>query len=127
MTEERLKQYIEDRRTKCDAESYLVPEGYFDSLCDRVMSQLPDQQTARHRRLIPRKWRMAIAAVMVGVVAGSTFLFLSQNSNDVSTVGIVELEAMDEDGYYYDEDYVDEAMEYAVVNNHEIVAYLADN
>ena len=43
---------------------YRVPEGYFDTLPDRVMSQI----TKRKKRHEP--WRWAIAAVLACCVAG---------------------------------------------------------
>lgn len=129
MTEERLKQYIEGQRAgKSQQSPFKVPEGYFDSLCDRVMSQLPEQESqkkAKTVRLIPRLWRYSAAAVVViGMIVGTALLVPSSKNEEKIQLANNEEET---DIFYalgYDETYLNEALDYAMVDNEEIEAYL---
>ena len=74
MTEERLKHYIEEKRQGKSHEVFKVPEGYFDNLCDRVMSQLPEKQVHTRRVSMLRVWRYAAVAVIGALICTSVLL-----------------------------------------------------
>lgn len=127
MTEDKLKQYIEERRQGKACEPFRVPEGYFDNLCDRVMSQLPEQQVRTKRISMVRVWRYVAVAVVGALVCTSVLLVpqLRQSEKPLTYAGTEELFEVDQ--AYYDEDYLVDAMEYAGIDNNEIALYLTEN
>lgn len=136
MTEEKLKQYIKGQRAEGTTENpFKVPEGYFDTLCSRVMAQLPEEQAkqvpmhkeaqkAVKRTLIPRVWKYA-AVVAVGAIVSLSVLIpnLSQKENP-QLASSEELGQAEQE--YYDEQYAFDALEYAMVDNNEIALYLTE-
>lgn len=94
---------------------FRTPDGYFDSLADRIISRLPEekeQKPARIRRLQP--W--LYAAAFVGVVALSATLFLSHSDNSIKSNEFL--------GASYNDTYFDDAADYAMVDNQDIYASL---
>lgn len=124
MTEEKLKQYIEDKRSVGASDPFKVPEGYFDSFCDRVMSQLPEQQQTIRRTLIPRVWRYAAAAVVVGLIASVAVLVpqFKQGQEDMQLASNHV-----ESDMSLDEEYFNEVLDYSMLNNNDIAYYLTEN
>ncbi|MCQ2223004.1 MAG: hypothetical protein MJZ35_04345 [Bacteroidaceae bacterium] len=124
MTEEKLKQYIEDKRPAGASDPFKVPEGYFDSFCDRVMSQLPEQQQTIRRTLIPRVWRYAAAAVVVGLIASVAVLVpqFKQGQEDMQLASNHV-----ESDMSLDEEYFNEVLDYSMLNNNDIAYYLTEN
>ena len=105
---------------------FRVPEGYFDSLTERVMTQLPErdmtQQPARKpksRIVALRHWFYAAACIDVMAVMGITYYF--HQTEPIQQVATNEISAPAPDNSY-----VDEAADYAMLDNVEIYAYLAD-
>lgn len=123
MTEDKLKQYMESRGHKASHDSFKVPEGYFDTLCDRVMQQLPEKKPIR-RTLIPWIWQYAAVAV-VGVIVCATLViphFRQESDDKVAKANVVqEIEQA-----YYDDEYISDALDYAMVDNNEIALYLTE-
>lgn len=127
MTEEKLKQYMEGNgRTQGGSNPFKVPEGYFDTLCDRVMAQLPEQQKPIRRTLIPRLWRYA-AVLVVGVVGSACLLIPHLKGGQDNQLAQTDVVEDSEVGYYYDDDYFSDALDYAMVDNNEIAMYLTEN
>ncbi|MCD7720803.1 MAG: hypothetical protein LUI09_01080 [Prevotellaceae bacterium] len=93
---------------------FRVPEGYFDSLTDRVMSQLP----ARKRNVFSLRyvWRYA-AVLLVAFGVGLTFLLHSRHEQRLAESDI-ELE--------YQEDYIDDVFDYAMISSSDIELYLTE-
>ena len=109
---------------------FRVPEGYFDQLADRVMAQLPerDQQAEqislsdRHpksRLVALRPWFYAAACTIAVVVMGVTFL--SHDSAEEQPLASTSTTTNTESQY------IDDAADYAMLDNAEIYAYLAEN
>ena len=95
---------------------FRVPEGYFDQLSARVMEQLPERQ--RKSRLVQlRPWYYAAACVAAVAVMGLTFHFHA-GTGQSSAVAYAETNT--------DNTYIDEAADYAMLDNNEIYACLAD-
>jgi len=123
MTNEEL--YLQEKVGK--GTPFRVPEGYFEQLTSQVMSQLPDkpshddvQAGTRAKVVMLRRWLYAAACVAAIVVLSLTFAFNNrQDAADqrplTATVSAV------------DNDYMDEAVDYAMIDNAEIYAYLAEN
>ena len=96
---------------------FTVPEGYFDQLTSQVMSQLPERrQESRVVQL--RKWFYAAACVAAVAVMGLTFHF-HQQAEDQAVVASVDTNI--------ENSYIDEVADYAMLDNSEIYAYLAEN
>lgn len=111
---------------------FRVPDGYFDQLTERVMSQLPErEQTAeqvslsapRHKsRLVAlRPWLYAAACMVAVAFMGVAFYFHQvkeeQTLADANVVNTTNTESQ----------YIDEYADYAMLDNAEIYAYLADS
>ena len=127
MTEEKLKQYIEGKRSQGMTDPFKVPEGYFDTLCDRVMSQLPEQQQTIRRTLIPRAWRYAAAAIVVGAVACAGVLVPQFKRGQDTTQLASNNEILDIESLMQDEDYFNDVLDYSMLDNNDIAYYLTEN
>lgn len=112
-------------REKCGSGNpFKTPDGYFERFTAELMSKIPD--TEHENKVIkmrPRKhslrwaWCSAAAAVCGIVMLGT---YLAHPSRPAA-----------EPAYYADDDaaesiYIDEALDYAMVTNHEIVLYLSE-
>ncbi len=126
MTEERLKQYIEGKRPTGATDPFKVPEGYFDTFCDRVMGQLPEPQQTIRRTLIPRLWRYAAAALVVGAVVCAGVLAPGfRKSDDVQLAS--NLMEEERERMSLDEEYFNDVLDYSMVSNNDIAYYLTEN
>lgn len=96
---------------------FRVPEGYFDQLAEQVMSQLPERRR-KSRLLILRPMYLAAASVVAAVVLGLTIHF-QQPVEEQAVAVSMETNA--------DNSYIDEVADYAMLDNSEIYACLADN
>lgn len=113
---------------------FRVPEGYFDQLTERVMSQLPErEQQAEHIPLTERRsksrwvalrpWLYAAACTVAAVVMGITFYshesaeeqHLASTTNTTTTAPNTESQ------------YIDDAADYVMLDNAEIYACLAES
>ncbi len=108
---------------------FCVPDGYFEGFTGRLMSRLPEQEkkplsltkkqpeTARIRpMLFTRVWRYA-AVLLVAVGVGLTFLFTNAEKDSLA-----EGDATEE----YQEDYINDALDYALIGNTNIEIYLTE-
>jgi hypothetical protein len=102
-----------DRKMK--ANPFRVPEGYFEQLPSQVMSKLPDR-TVRARRAPLRRLLYAAASVVVALVIGATAYFQLQSHDEQDLTASAETYT-----------YMDEAADYAMLDNIEIYACLAEN
>lgn len=105
---------------------FTTPEGYFEHLTERVMSRLPDvepvaeeipiSRTGTLRRLRP--W--LYAACLCGVIAGGALYLNRSTTPDMPQQDVAVAANSDADTY------VDDAANYAMVDNQDIYVYLAD-
>ena len=115
MTNEDL--YLNNRMGKKNP--FTVPEGYFSQLAGNIMAQLPEkQQPTIFRRLRP--WLYAAACICVAVFSVTLYLNSEKSSPEQQPVAAIEQQI---DNYYNDY-YMDEEADYAMVDNQEIYAYL---
>ena len=115
-------------------ESFRVPDGYFDNLAARVMEQLPEQehtavtesmssQEPRAKVVRPvfgRRLRtmFAAAACLAAIVFGATLFFNDKEQQD--PMSAVAFNGPSDDSYTY----MDEAADYAMMDNQDIYACL---
>lgn len=102
---------LEDYNRK---EPFKVPEGYFESLSSRVMDNLPEQKTV----IIPQKqgfrYLFYAAAIFIGFIVCSGLLYTYSDSEEVRDMAI------------QDSIYMDEMMNYTMMDYFTIHQYLTD-
>jgi len=104
---------------------FTVPEGYFEQLTGTIMSKLPDatdtpvtakpepvRQPALIRRLRP--W-VAAACICGAIICAAAYLY-SSNTTSANQEELADAT--------YSDAYIDEAADYAMVDNQDIYAYL---
>lgn len=95
---------------------FRVPEGYFENFNERLLARLPQQQQPRKVvRLMPRVWRYA-AAIVVVLGVGSALYF----NHKTTTPSYAYNEEAAQEEYY------NQVLDYAMVDNMEIAAYLTE-
>ena len=97
------------RETVGTRNAFRVPEGYFEQFTAQVMEQLPEQQKARTTMLRP--WLYAAACTVVAVLMGFTYYWHQNTADDMMA----------------DSNYYEEVADYAMIDNIDIYACLADN
>ncbi|MDO4171484.1 MAG: hypothetical protein Q4E63_07710 [Prevotellaceae bacterium] len=107
-----------------DHGAYRVPEGYFDSLNRRVMDALPDgeRQTPRGLRLwLTTKARYAAAACIAAaaMLAGTAVYYAHDGAEQETVTAAIQQETMTDD-------YVQECMDYAMVDGNDLYSYLSE-
>ncbi len=90
---------------------FRVPEGYFDTLPEKVMNRLPRKRRTSHLWL---KW--SVAAILAGCVGLATFKIV-ESPSETATLAT-------QDGL--NEEYIEEALDYSMINNLEIATYLTE-
>ena len=106
------EKYLEERLAKRNP--FLVPEGYFNSFAEQVMEQLPERRQ-KARRVLLRPWMYAAACLLVAVF--SVAVYFSRINTDTPEMPQMAVS----------ESYIDEAADYAMIDNAEIYACLAEN
>ncbi len=116
------EQYLSKRVGKPNG--FKVPEGYFQQLTSQVMSAIPEQTAAEQQpvaktlQLTPRRrWWMSVAACIVAVLFSATVYMWQQDVADESSALATAAVS---------DSYIDEATDYAMLDNIEIYSYLAD-
>ena len=104
----------------------LTPEGYFESFTDKLMQRLPEQQVAAKPRFsLFRFVRYAAAAVVAAVCIGTgTFIYTRQTlptQDSIEAANALTAQYDDES-----DDYLDEAIDYELINNSELAYYLTE-
>ena len=97
------------RETVGTRNAFRVPKGYFEQFTAQVMEQLPEQQKARTTMLRP--WLYAAACSVVAVLMGVTYYWHQNTADDMMA----------------DSNYYEEVADYAMIDNIDIYACLADN
>lgn len=101
--------------------AFKVPDGYFDNFTQNLMAKLPEQSTAirLRRKPVVRMWMYAAASAVIAVFTVSAyFLFQQQETPQAQQFSETSPAAV------YSDSYIDEAMDYAMMDNHDIYAAL---
>ena len=116
--------YIQEKVGKRNP--FRVPEGYFDNLTAQVMQNLPEQPKRRVKSVFMRPVFYAAASVCALLVAGAAWMW--HPSAEVTSTAPVQAKAVAQPQQQdATEEYMDEAADYMMLDNHEIYAYLAEN
>lgn len=108
---------------------FTVPEGYFESLSDSIMSSLPEQQT-HVVAMGNNSWKRKIAAAVA--VAASVAVVISVSITGGFRLGATQLAnggSVDDSEQVSSTEYtvVDEMANYAMLDNVDMYAYVATN
>jgi hypothetical protein len=113
------ERYLSERLTK--GNPYVVPEGYFDKMSERVMQRIDESErvSIQKRRLAKMRLWSAAAAVALLVGVSATLFFHHEAAADTHGQS-VQAALADTEG-----DYFDQAADYLATDNNDIYAYLA--
>jgi hypothetical protein len=112
-------------REKCDTENHFkVPDGYFDSLTDNIMDKLPERKAVvidiRTHKSAMHKILVACSVAAACCAAFFCIQFLTHTS--LSDQGGTAQQNVEK----AHEKFVDDALDYSMIENHEIYDYLSD-
>ena len=106
---------------------YRVPEGYFDHFTEQLLSQLPEQLAAepvRHSRLkVLRPILMAAACLCIAIFSVTIYLNRSQDAPESAPVATTQ---STNSTINEEEDYMDAAADYVMLDNADIYACLSE-
>ncbi|MBQ8281973.1 MAG: hypothetical protein IKA86_01830 [Paraprevotella sp.] len=118
-------------RKKCGSKNpFLVPEGYFENFTSKVMDALPELKTSPktvNKEMGHARWKRIAIFAAAAAICGAMFMGIlpqlsTMQAPTTSTIQVsqtTELNAIDET-------YIEDALDYAMVSNHEIVQYLSE-
>ena len=115
-----------------DKGQYKVPEGYFDTLADRIMANIPEtpkqeEEKKKSAKIISLNTRVkiAVAAAIVGALISSVTIRLYQQETKLAEVNTKT--EMTNNSETYGEEYVNDYLDYAMVDEDDIYKYLSEN
>ncbi len=97
---------------------FLTPEGYFDHLAEQVMQNIPNQQPRSALTVRLRPWLYVAACVAVIAVLTFTLFYDRAFSADPAQSAVADMAA---------DSFMDDAADYAMLDNMDIYACLSDN
>lgn len=120
------EKYIIDKCGKINP--FKVPEGYFDTLTERVMANIPANETktvsiAPKSRSHWLQWSGLVAACMVGALLCVNIF--DKQGQDEQTQLMSKASSANE--VIYDESYQEDALNYAMVDYNDVYNYLSGN
>lgn len=107
-----------------DRGQFKVPEGYFDTLADRIMANIPEAPKQETQNTQKRA-RICIAAAIVGAIISITTIRLYHQGTSMASLDTNT--EMTNDSETYSEEYVNDYIDYAMVDDGDIYEYLSDN
>ena len=115
-----------------DKGQYKVPEGYFDTLADRIMANIPEapkqeEKQKKSAKIISlnTKVKIAVAAAIVGALISSVTIRLYQQDTKLAEMNKkTEITNISET---YGEEYINDYIDYAMVDGDDIYKYLSEN
>lgn len=104
-------------------EVFKVPEDYFDNLTDRIMANIPAEETnvisinKSKKPSVWMRWTSVAACATVALVGAIAYM---NNNNSGLESGANDLVAISEDI-----EYQEDVMEYSMLDEHDVYSYLA--
>ena len=114
-----------------DRGQFKVPEGYFDTLADRIMANIPEapkqEKQKKSAKIISLNIRLkiAVAAAIVGAVVCGTTIRLYQQGTKIANLNTNT--EMTNNSETYGEEYVNDYIDYAMVDGTDIYEYISEN
>jgi len=106
---------------------YRVPEGYFDHFTEQLLSQLPEHEAVepvrRPRLKILRPILMAAACLCVAIFSVTIYLNRTQDTTESAPVAATQTITNTNN---YEDDYMDAAADYVMLDNADIYACLSE-
>jgi len=107
-----------------DKNPFTTPEGYFEHLTDQVMKAIPEEQSPKARTI---GWRpLLYAAALTGLLGWSAALYFGQSAADEGQISAQTAVQAASPAPSYSDNYIEDAANYAMIDNEEIYSYLAD-
>lgn len=110
---------------RCGKENpFRVPQGYFDDFATKLMAQLPEKEekviklVPKHNRWHTLRPMLYIAACICAAIFSVTLVMKHNSHEQNNGVNTARMEIQQNSS----NDYVDEAVDYAMIDNHEIYA-----
>ena len=116
------EKYLQERFGR--GNHFAVPEGFFDSIAEQVMQQLPEKsaRTARTRPTMWQRYRYTVlAAACICAAVFGTAVYLAGNTRPESKHTQSVAEATDS----YNSDAREDYMDYTMMDNEDIYKVLA--
>ncbi len=115
-------------RKKCGGGNpFKTPEGYFEQFTANLMDKLPEKEGTPFRQPARFAWRKAAWYAAAATVCGAMFLGAFQlRSVRHAHQQITPVTALATESENLDDAYINDALDYAMVSNEEIVLYLTD-
>lgn len=111
-------------------EPFCVPEHYFEDFAQRLMDELPDRskrQESPEVRVIMPRWRLwfATAAAVCSLAAGGVWFYQHRyTSSERAAATMVRTASASYSSADRESVYIEEMLDYALVENSEIAMYL---
>lgn len=108
---------------------FRVPTGYFDNLSQRVMASIPE--TSPKAVIVDmrrRRWMnatIAVAATVCFAIFGAAVYFPHASNTATTQRQLATATATTQDNTATSESYVDQVVDYTMMDNSDIYAYLA--
>ena len=115
--------YIQEKVGKRNP--FRVPDGYFENLSAQVMQNLPEQPKRRAKSVFMRPVFYAAAGVCALLVAGAAWMW--RPATDATSADAVQAQVASQPQQDASGEYLDEAADYMMLDNHEIYSYLAES
>ena len=106
---------------------FTVPEGYFDTLTERIMRQIPEEEITLQKAVTVPLWRrygFRAAAAVIGIIMGIGALALF-NQNAIFTPQENATASIETVGSSQQTDAIDQVADYIMCDNHDLYAYLS--
>jgi hypothetical protein len=120
-----MKKEEEIIKMRCGKENpFRVPQGYFDDFATKLMAQLPEKEekviklVPKHNRWHTLRPMLYIAACICAAIFSVTLVMKHNSHEQNNGVNTARMEIQQNSS----NDYVDEAVDYAMIDNHEIYA-----
>ncbi len=129
-----MKKEEEAIRKICGGENpFKVPEGYFQNFTRNLMDKIPTEQPVKvvsiRKRPVHRLrtiWYAVASFTAVAILGSALYLSLTPSADTFSMNGAIMEETSNFASLFYDEEQIEEALDYALVNNEDIIYYLSE-
>ena len=106
---------------------FKVPENYFETLADNIISQLPEESSAQVVKMsVWKKYRvhlLAAACVLSVLFSAGIYISVKENTKDTQVFDQTKMELAETT--IETEDAFDEMADYAMIDKEDMYAYIA--
>lgn len=104
---------------------FRTPEGYFDTLSDRIISNVAKHEESRNQTIKKPlfSWGGISLITVAACIAGIVFFIVPATTSNNDTQSSMTADIFE--GTVYDEDYQKEVLNYAMIDESDVYSYLA--